>query len=57
MGDTPHKSRHIKLTSHPGTRAARPIPIQWGAADPAAPDGEAPAHEELARPQGRGLAE
>ena len=29
-----HKSTHIKLTSHPGTGSARPIPIDWGAADP-----------------------
>jgi GTP cyclohydrolase II len=36
MGDKQHKPRHIKLTSHPGTGAARPIPIHWGAADPAA---------------------
>jgi GTP cyclohydrolase II len=27
-----HKSKHIKLTSHPGS--AKPIPIVWGAADP-----------------------
>jgi GTP cyclohydrolase II len=30
-----HKSKHIKLTSHPGAGSAKPIPIQWGAADPA----------------------
>ncbi len=35
MGDK-HRSKHIKLTSHPGMGGARPIPIQWGAADPAA---------------------
>jgi GTP cyclohydrolase II len=35
MGDK-HKSKHIKLTSHPGAGGARPIPIRWGAADPAA---------------------
>src|SRR5258705_980489 len=28
-----HKSRHIKLTSHPGGGSAKPIPIHWGAAD------------------------
>src|SRR3569832_540998 len=27
-----HKSKHIKLTSHPG--GTKPIPITWGAADP-----------------------
>src|SRR4029079_8068451 len=27
-----HKSKHIKLTSHPGS--TKPIPITWGAADP-----------------------
>lgn len=30
-----HKSKHIKLTSHPGAGSAKPIPIHWGAADPA----------------------
>src|SRR5688500_18662436 len=29
------KSKHIKLTSHPGSGSSKPIPIQWGAADPA----------------------
>ena len=29
-----HKSKHIKLTSHPGAGSAKPIPIHWGAADP-----------------------
>jgi len=31
-----HKSKHIKLTSHPGAGAggAKPIPINWGAGDP-----------------------
>src|SRR5215467_784974 len=29
-----HKSKHIKLTSHPGAGGAKPIPIHWGAADP-----------------------
>src|SRR5678816_2897075 len=28
------KSKHIKLTSHPGAGGAKPIPINWGAADP-----------------------
>jgi GTP cyclohydrolase II len=28
-----HKSKHIKLTSHPGAGSAKPIPIHWGAAD------------------------
>ena len=28
-----HKSKHIKLTSHPGAGGAKPIPIHWGAAD------------------------
>ena len=28
------KSKHIKLTSHPGAGGAKPIPIHWGAADP-----------------------
>jgi hypothetical protein len=28
------KSKHIKLTSHPGAGSAKPIPIHWGAADP-----------------------
>ena len=27
-------SRHIVLTSHPNNGGAKPIPIQWGAADP-----------------------
>lgn len=27
-----HKSKHIKLTSHPGTH--KPLPIAWGAAEP-----------------------
>src|SRR5512139_163973 len=27
-----HKSKHIKLTSHPGV--TKPIPISWGAGDP-----------------------
>jgi GTP cyclohydrolase II len=30
-----HRSKHIKLTSHPGTHGVRPLPIHWGAADPA----------------------
>src|ERR1700759_429094 len=30
-----HKSKHIKLTSHPGAGGSKPIPIHWGAADPA----------------------
>src|SRR6478735_9373312 len=36
MTDNPgkHKSKHIKLTSHPGRD--KPIPIVWGAADPTA---------------------
>src|SRR4029078_7135331 len=29
-----HKSKHIKLTSHPGAGGAKPIPIHWGAAEP-----------------------
>ena len=29
-----HKSKHIKLTSHPGAGSAKPTPIHWGAADP-----------------------
>ncbi|MEZ4399269.1 MAG: GTP cyclohydrolase II [Kofleriaceae bacterium] len=28
-------SKHIKLTSHPGAHGVRPLPITWGAADPA----------------------
>ena len=28
-------SKHIKLTSHPGSGGTRPLPITWGAADPA----------------------
>src|SRR6185436_6637266 len=28
------KSKHIKLTSHPGSGGAKPIPIHWGAAEP-----------------------
>ncbi|NVB82050.1 MAG: GTP cyclohydrolase II [Kofleriaceae bacterium] len=28
-----HKSKHIKLTSHPGS-GSKPIPINWGASDP-----------------------
>ncbi|HEX5062071.1 MAG TPA: GTP cyclohydrolase II [Kofleriaceae bacterium] len=31
---TKHKSKHIKLTSHPGAGGAKPIPIHWGAGDP-----------------------
>ncbi len=35
MTDKPkHKSKHIKLTSHPGAGTAKPIPIHWGAAEP-----------------------
>jgi len=30
-----HKSKHIKLTSHPGMHGTKPLPIHWGAADPA----------------------
>jgi GTP cyclohydrolase II len=30
-----HRSKHIKLTSHPGAGSAKPIPIHWGAADAA----------------------
>ena len=29
-----HKSKHIKLTSHPGGHGAKPLPITWGAGDP-----------------------
>src|SRR6266581_1258662 len=29
-----HKSRHIKLTSHPGAGGTKPIPIHWGAPEP-----------------------
>jgi len=32
--NTPNKSGHIRLTSHPGTGAPIRHPIQWGAADP-----------------------
>ena len=28
------RSKHIKLTSHPGAGSAKPIPIHWGASDP-----------------------
>src|SRR3954470_16888837 len=28
-----HKSKHIKLTSHPGAGSAKPTPIHWGAPD------------------------
>src|SRR5678815_3804443 len=31
---TKPKSKHIKLTSHPGAGGAKPIPIHWGAGDP-----------------------
>ena len=35
MTDKPkHKSKHIKLTSHPGAGGAKPIAIHWGAAEP-----------------------
>jgi GTP cyclohydrolase II len=35
MTTTPKKpSKHIKLTSHPGSHGAKPLPIHWGAADP-----------------------
>jgi len=35
MTDKPkHKSKHIKLTSHPGAGSAKPIPIHWGAGEP-----------------------
>jgi GTP cyclohydrolase II len=27
--------KHIKLTSHPGSHGTKPVPIHWGAADPA----------------------
>jgi hypothetical protein len=46
MGDK-HRSKHIKLTSHPGAGGARPIPIH----------GPAPAHDELAKAKGRSLVE
>ncbi len=29
------RTKHIKLTSHPGSGASRPIPINWGASEPA----------------------
>jgi len=29
-----HKSKHIKLTSHPSSGGAKPTPIHWGAPDP-----------------------
>jgi len=32
MVEKKHKSKHIKLTSHPG--GTKPIPIHWGAGDP-----------------------
>ncbi len=32
---TKRTSKHIKLTSHPGGGGTKPIPINWGAADPA----------------------
>src|SRR5438105_4145016 len=32
---TKRPAKHIKLTSHPGAGSAKPIPIHWGAADPA----------------------
>lgn len=32
--NTPNKSGHIRLTSHPGTGAAIRFPIHWGTADP-----------------------
>src|SRR5690349_21876642 len=35
MPPTKRTSKHIKLTSHPGTHGANPLPIHWGAGDPA----------------------
>lgn len=29
----PKKSKHIVLTSHPGSQGAKPVPIHWGARD------------------------
>ena len=29
------RSKHIRLTTHPGVTGVAPIPIQWGASDPA----------------------
>jgi GTP cyclohydrolase II len=34
MSTTKRPSKHIKLTSHPGTHGAKPLPIHWGAPDP-----------------------
>ncbi len=35
MAPSKRTSKHIKLTSHPGGHGAKPIPINWGAGDPA----------------------
>src|SRR5678815_4556780 len=32
---TKRPSKHIKLTSHPGAGSPKPVPINWGAQDPA----------------------